>query len=672
MIELLIIAALAAPVETLEPLSVTGRDIAADAPQSTAVLDQDAIEAIRPTHPAELFLRLPGSWVTRGSGQEHLSAVRSPILAGAGGCGALLILEAGVPVRPPGFCNVNGLFELNLNQAGSIRVLRGPGGIGHASGGLHGVIDITPRSPLNDPGTELKLEAGSNDYFRLAARQTGRIGRAVMSADFTAVDSGSFRADERYDHQLLGLQHVLPVAGGQWHTLLSAARLDQDTAGYILGYRAFADPELRRANLNPEAFRQAEALRLLSRREWLAESGAEHRLSLFARHSDMEFLQHYLPGQPLEENSQMSAGVQYDRSATGSGWDFGMDAELLRGELLQRQADPTAGPPATAAIRPPGRHYDYRVDGQRLGGYLARRFSLGSGWDLRIGAHAEWVDYRYDNRMSDGNQAEDGSHCDLGGCLYNRPADRSDHFFEVAPELSLERRFSHAQAWLRLARGFRAPQATELYRLQRGQSVAELDSERLDAVEIGIRGHSPFTWELVAYEQRKRHYIFRDAEGFNVSDGRSGHRGIEFSIRQELAPGLSLTGRGSYAVHRYRFDRDLGGEQIVSGQEIPAAPRRLASAELHWQPSAGTHIELAVEHVGSYWLNAANTHRYTGHSLVHVGFEQHFGKVWTVGLRVRNLLDRRYAERADFAFGNYRYFPGAGRSWMLSIDMHWQ
>jgi outer membrane receptor protein involved in Fe transport len=36
-------------------------------------------------------------------------------------------------------------------------------------------------------------------------------------------------------------------------------------------------------------------------------------------------------------------------------------------------------------------------------------------------------------------------------------------------------------------------------------------------------------------------------------------------------------------------------------------------------------------------------------------------------VRVRNLLDERYAERADFAFGNYRYFPGAGRSVYGSI-----
>ena len=36
-----------------------------------------------------------------------------------------------------------------------------------------------------------------------------------------------------------------------------------------------------------------------------------------------------------------------------------------------------------------------------------------------------------------------------------------------------------------------------------------------------------------------------------------------------------------------------------------------------------------------------------------------------IGKAIRNLLDDYYAERADFAFGSYRYFPGAGRRYFL-------
>ena len=37
-------------------------------------------------------------------------------------------------------------------------------------------------------------------------------------------------------------------------------------------------------------------------------------------------------------------------------------------------------------------------------------------------------------------------------------------------------------------------------------------------------------------------------------------------------------------------------------------------------------------------------------------------------LRVDNVFDTAYADRADFAFGNYRYFPARGRALFLSLD----
>lgn len=667
MLEALLALAVAYEAEALDPIEVRGRDIAPDIEQSTSSLGADELALIRPTHPAEVFARLPGAWVTRGSGQEHLSAVRSPILSGAGGCGALLILEQGVPIRPPGFCNVNNLFEVNLAQAAEVAVLRGPGGLGHASGGLHGVMDIRQHSPLGPARNRLSLEGGRHDYVRGRASATQPAGDGALGVDLSLTEAGSFRRGEGYDHQFLTLHHAVPTTNGQWQTLATGARLDQDTAGFILGEGAYADPELRRENLNPEAFRTATAARVVSRGEWVDAGGTENRLTGFARRSRMTFLQHFLPGKPLERNGQVSAGIQFDQTRADSGWQWGMDAELFRGELSQRQDGEAEAPAPVAAIRPPGAHYDYTVDGQRIGGYLARNVEPLAGWHVRAGVHADWIGYDYDNRLSDGNLAEDGRPCDFGGCLYNRPTDRRDDFFELAPELTLSREFDSGMAWLRLARGFRAPQATELYRLQRGQDVADLDSETLDAAEIGVRGRTPFDWEVIAYYQRKDNFIFRDSEGFNVSDGRTGHRGIEFSLEHDLTRALTLAARGSYAVHWYRFDRDLGGEIITSGRDMPSAPRRMGSLDLTWQPEDAWWVQLALEYTGAYWLNADNTRRYSGHTLVH-GFLGHdFNRRWSASLRVRNLLDRRYAERADFAFGNYRYFPGAGRTALISV-----
>ena len=47
--------------------------------------------------------------------------------------------------------------------------------------------------------------------------------------------------------------------------------------------------------------------------------------------------------------------------------------------------------------------------------------------------------------------------------------------------------------------------------------------------------------------------------------------------------------------------------------------------------------------------------------------QQWFAPRWQGAIRITNLLDENYAERADFAFGNYRYFPGRDRAVFLEI-----
>ncbi len=67
-------------------------------------------------------------------------------------------------------------------------------------------------------------------------------------------------------------------------------------------------------------------------------------------------------------------------------------------------------------------------------------------------------------------------------------------------------------------------------------------------------------------------------------------------------------------------------------------------------------------YVGEYFLDAANTATYPGHKVANLRLAWSPAKTWRATLRVDNLFDTRYADRADFAFGNYRYFPARGRA----------
>jgi len=635
---------------------------------SISVLSSDEIDLVAPRHPNEILNRVPGAWVSAGSGQEHLTAIRSPVLTGAGACAAFMVLEDDVPTRPSGFCNVNQLLEVNLAQSAWIDVLRGPGTVTYGSNALNGAIAVLTPGPASEPYSEFFLEAGSDSYYRGGLALSGA--HAALQGNFT--DSGSFRDDEGYRHGLLNAQFTHTAGKVSMRTSFAYAQLDQDTAGYIPGKNAYRDEALRTQNLNPEAYRKAWASRLSSRWNWLTGNGNDVELIPYVRSSRMEFLQHFLPGKPLEENGQNSAGLLFSWSDERD-LSAGIDLEWARGDLTEFQENVLeSDSDFLNETRPAGFHYDYSVKAITFAGWIQWQYELQAGLQLTAGIRAEHLLYDYDNLMLDGNTRDDGTKCGFGGCLYTRPADRRDHFTNLSPELGLSFDLAEQQIlYVRAARGYRAPQATELYRLQSGQTVADLDSETLDSLEIGLKGFTgTLGYELTAYVMRKRNFIFRDANGFNISNGKTRHKGLESQLNWEMTNALTLNANLSWAQHEYDFDRDLGrGEVILKGNEIDTAPPWLGGLRLEWQNTPGRALEAEWIYQGGYFLDASNAHRYPGHSLLNL-------RGWIVlgngrhqaSLRLTNVLDIRYAERADFAFGDYRYFPGAGRR----ISLEWK
>ena len=169
----------------------------------------------------------------------------------------------------------------------------------------------------------------------------------------------------------------------------------------------------------------------------------------------------------------------------------------------------------------------------------------------------------------------------------------------------------------------------------------------------------------------KRNVILRDASGFNVDNGRTSHQGVEYELVWQALPALALSVAGTFARHRYEFSSAIeGGETIVDGNDVDTAPRQIHAASLRWEPGERLAAELEWLYVDDYWLDAANAHRYDGHELLNLRGSWSFTPQWSLALRLNNLLDRDYADRADFAFGNYRYFPGRDRSFFAEVS--WQ
>ena len=91
---------------------------------------------------------------------------------------------------------------------------------------------------------------------------------------------------------------------------LNLTNLNQETAGYIYGKDAFKNDILRKSNPNPEAFRDATSLRI-NLNLFKFEQDSSYSLSPYFRKTKMNFLQHYLPGTPLEDNDHWKEDIPY-------------------------------------------------------------------------------------------------------------------------------------------------------------------------------------------------------------------------------------------------------------------------------------------------------------------------------------------------------------------------
>jgi len=644
---------------------------------NTARLSEDQIRFTNHQHIHELAHRIAGTWISRGSGQEHLTAIRSPVLTGAGACGAFLVLENGVATRPTGFCNVNQLFEVPSELAASTEVIRGPANALYGSNGLHGTINIVLPEPGANRGLEADLNLGPDQYGRGALRWAGAAGAAELATGIVIDEYDGFRDDSGYAQQkgFVAVEQRWPASTLRIN--FSGSNLNQETAGFVVGENAYRDELLRTTNPNPEAFRDANSQRIVV--TWTPDE--QHRwygtdVRAWMRRSDMEFLQHFLPGQPLEENGKLSAGLSVTQRTTSvfsSQLTSGFDLEIADGFLEEFQAGPvTNGSAFLIETRPAGPHYDYDVRSAMLAAFGQWTLSIREKWDAQFGLRAEYLYYDYDNKLPDGNNRIDGTPCGFGGCRFNRPTDRTDDFINIAPNAGLLYRLNDtASLFATLSRGFRAPQVTELYRLQNDQTVADLDSEVIDSIEFGARQYTDnVRAEAILFAMRKDNYIFRDADGFNISDGESRHLGVEVTVDVALGTRFYAGLAGSWSEQTYRFDRNVAaGETIISGDEVDTAPGTLGSARLGY---ADDRLETELEwvHQGAYYLDAANTGKYTGHNLLNIRGLWHLDRRWSLGLRINNVLDARYADRADFAFGSFRYFPGREREWFLQIRYH--
>ena len=644
--------------------------------------------------PVEMLNRAPGVHIHRGSGQEHLTAIRSPVLVGGAGAGSFLYLEDGIAMRAPGFANVNALMDAMPQADGSVEVVRGPGSALYGSNAVHGLINFIS-APLDESGTSADLAYGSYGRHALSLNSAQDHGQFMtrVTLDMNGETEG-YRAAQSFGQQKARLEAAWQDGATGYRLSLAHMNLNQETAGYAQSLADLDDPEdagelpaacqtvnvpayeneaCAKANPNGEAYRDATATRLYVRMVTDLADGATLTLTPYLRSNEMDFRMHFLPGTPLEQNSHDSYGLQaaYARNAGWVSYVAGLDVELTEGALKETQ---TNGPDQYLNYLP-GTHYDFEVEAQVIAPYLHAVWSLSDATDITTGLRWEMTDYDYTNNLETGRQ----------GKLY-RPESQSNDFSDVSPKLGVVHRLAdNRRIFVNWARAARAPQVTDLYRLRDDDKAGPLeaplpssfDSETLDSLEIGYRAVYPgMSYEATAFIMQKENYHFRDGDDRYETNGKTDHMGVELSLDWMLTRDWSIATQLTYAQHEYAFDREVGQvqfgsnplETITDGNMVDGAPETLANTRLRYKYNERTYLNFDWEHVGSYFMDASNSAEYDGHNIFAVTADYVLSGQSRLSLRIDNLFDEAYAKRADKWFSKDRYFPGEGRRFMARLS----
>ena len=640
---------------SLEVISITASKTAKtinQTPDSISTILADEIAQIAPQHINQVLDSIPGVWISRGNGQEHLTAIRSPVLTGAGSCGSFFMGLDGISIRAPGFCNANQLFDINYEQAAQIDVLRSPSSTLYGGNALHGVINVISANAFDESNNMLALQLGPYDYARLS-NSYGQVSQdSAWLSLINVTQENGFQSESGYDQQKM--THIYQTRGKLWDTktVIDLSKLNQETAGFIQGFESYADEHVKRTNPNPEAFRDASSMRAYTT---FSKTDQNKTLNFtpYIRWNTMKFLQHFLPWQALEENSHSSAGIQtqYGFDWKGIEWVSGLDIDLSRGSLRETQADDFS--PSI----PQGVHYDYKVNSSQLAAYAQGTWQHDK-WVIRVGARAERNAYDYNN-LSDGPSA-----CadEVAVCRFSRPNDQTVSFNALSPSINIQYLLrNNVSVYTKYSQGFRAPQASELFRLQNNQQLANINNESINAIEAGVRYNRDHTnLHIAIYSMQKDNVIFQNSDRQNVNGGKTAHNGVELEFRHFVATKWQINGHLSWSEHKYKNDTSLVSANIIN-KDIDTAPQWLSNINLMYAPTNELSAQLSWQYISEYYLNPENTAKYDGHQLLDINIRYQLSKQVSLGLHMLNLTDKDYAERADFAFGAYRYFVGQPR-----------
>ena len=267
------------------------------------------------------------------------------------------------------------------------------------------------------------------------------------------------------------------------------------------------------------------------------------------------------------------------------------------------------------------------------------------------------IDYNYDNH--------------LDSTAFSGAPDEKNHFEQFTPKIGVTYDFGkNVGAYANYSVGFSPPDVTELYR---GVTVPTLQPSQYNNYEVGgwlsLWQNKVFV-DLSVYQLDGVNEIISvlqdDGSTEKENAGQTQHRGLEYTVKINPIKDVSVRFSGANAQHVFLDYVEKGTD--YRGNFMATAPQFIGNAEVIYKPRFVDGLRVAVEwqHVGAYFLDAANTEEYPGYHLINLRLGYRF-KGFDIWLNTLNLTDELYATVASKSAWGKSYRIGNPRSFNVGV-----
>jgi outer membrane receptor protein involved in Fe transport len=670
-------ALLANSVVQITPISVTATGIdenVLEQPLSIATKDEKEIKLDQVIYQKDLLNSLSGVRIEQTSSViGHMTSIRMPMGTGP----YYLFMQDGIPVQSSGFFNHNGLAYTTFQSASSVEVLKGAGTALYGSDAVAAVINVkSAKKPSKTKEISLKGMGGSYGYATAGIEVSDTIDKDnAYRANASYMHSEGWRehtkanrseANIRYDHTINDDNDVKVILNFS-KTVAQQADSFNDYANIENGSTAASDdPNYFIALQKTDVKRKFDYTKISAEFSNYSYNDLEITMTPYIRYNRNRYIATWESNLPSNDNKLYTLGF-LQRNTYEQKWGkviFGFDSEYTKSSLKYNQdfdVTTTGWNPKTYTA---GALYDYDVDYLAVAPYLHIDYMITKKLKFSPGLRYDYNSYDYTNNLAQNSQDSSGT--------YYRPANRKDSYNHLSPKLALSYMpQKDLNLYIRYANGFRIPQATRLYSVKVGYENINLDAEKSNTYEIGLkkRFSKKSFFELATYYMTINDTIVRDSDtGGYRNGGASIHKGIEASLKSKITKELEMSVSYSYSKHNYDNDPTYGDN------EISGAPNTLANARLFYMPKylKGLTTMAEWQYVGSYWMDDAHTAgKYNGYSIGNLKADFVYSKKLSIFTKVTNITNKRYAVNARYAYGKEDYTPADPRSFYAGIEYKW-